>query len=191
MKFNALVAAAMVITSVNAAGEGGLMSCFGLGCGSGSRVTQGRQVNGQESGMTQSSPERGWGPGSSGSSRKSLGHRLRSVFLSKSSRHGLGKSQDPDTTKESEGNGSSTLEANELICYGVVSALKYLHEQMATIADDSNNQQLVSPGLNDKTNSLKKSYDKNREEFVKHGCLTKYPDLLSQKQLAELDMLFN
>ncbi|KAH6598180.1 hypothetical protein BASA50_003919 [Batrachochytrium salamandrivorans] len=67
------------------------MSCFGLGCGSGSRVTQGRQVNGQESGMTQSSPERGQGPGSSGSSRKSLGHRLRSVFLSKSSRHGSGK----------------------------------------------------------------------------------------------------
>ncbi|KAH6597293.1 hypothetical protein BASA50_004645 [Batrachochytrium salamandrivorans] len=32
MKFNALVVAAMVITSVNAAGEGGLLSCFGLGC---------------------------------------------------------------------------------------------------------------------------------------------------------------
>ncbi|KAH9263680.1 hypothetical protein BASA83_012891 [Batrachochytrium salamandrivorans] len=65
MKFNALVAAAMVITSVNAAGEGGLMSCFGLGCGSGSRVTQGRQVNGQESGSSQSSPENGPMPGSS------------------------------------------------------------------------------------------------------------------------------
>ncbi|KAH9267080.1 hypothetical protein BASA84_000805 [Batrachochytrium salamandrivorans] len=35
MKFNALVVAAMVITSVNAAGEGGLLSCFGGICGSG------------------------------------------------------------------------------------------------------------------------------------------------------------
>ncbi|KAH6568653.1 hypothetical protein BASA62_005339 [Batrachochytrium salamandrivorans] len=35
MKFNALVVAAMVITSVNAAGEGGFLSCFGLSCRSG------------------------------------------------------------------------------------------------------------------------------------------------------------
>ncbi|KAH6579649.1 hypothetical protein BASA61_010081 [Batrachochytrium salamandrivorans] len=35
MKLNALVVAAMVITSVNAAGKGGLLSCFGGICGSG------------------------------------------------------------------------------------------------------------------------------------------------------------
>ncbi|KAH9276724.1 hypothetical protein BASA83_000859 [Batrachochytrium salamandrivorans] len=39
MKFNALVVAAMVITSVNAAGKGGFMCWFGFGCGSGPGVT--------------------------------------------------------------------------------------------------------------------------------------------------------
>ncbi|KAH6579657.1 hypothetical protein BASA61_010089 [Batrachochytrium salamandrivorans] len=192
MKFNVLVVAAMVITSVNAAGEGGLLSCFGLGCGPKSRVPRDRQVNEQQPGLSRvprDSQVNEQQPGSSRLSRNSLSRRLGSVFLSRSSRHGLSKSK-KSGPKESKGNGSNALGANELLCYGVVSALKYLHEQMVTIADDSNNQQLVSSSPNDKTDSLKESYDRARKEFVKHGCLTKYPGLLSQDELTEMDRLF-
>ncbi|KAH6594839.1 hypothetical protein BASA50_006313 [Batrachochytrium salamandrivorans] len=52
MKFNALVVAAMAIISVNAAGEGGLLSCLGRICGSRSRVTQSTQVDERDLEMT-------------------------------------------------------------------------------------------------------------------------------------------
>ncbi|KAH6602770.1 hypothetical protein BASA61_000802 [Batrachochytrium salamandrivorans] len=134
MKFNALVVAAMVITSVNAAEEGGFLSCFGINC-----------------------------------------------VLSKS------KKSEP---KKGGGNGSNALEVNELICHGVVSVLKHSHDQMVEAVVSVQGQELVPPSLNDKADSLAERYDGARGKFVKYDCLTKYPDLLSQEELTEMDMLF-
>ncbi|KAH6559839.1 hypothetical protein BASA84_000819 [Batrachochytrium salamandrivorans] len=61
MKFNALVVAAMVITSVNAAGEGGFWSCFGGICGSKSTAPRGAPRNRQQLGVTQRAMRNGEG----------------------------------------------------------------------------------------------------------------------------------
>ncbi|KAH9250842.1 hypothetical protein BASA83_006335 [Batrachochytrium salamandrivorans] len=62
MKFNALVVAAMVITSVNAAGDEGLPGWLGGICGSKSRVKPNSQVHGQQPGVTCGATEREWKP---------------------------------------------------------------------------------------------------------------------------------
>ncbi|KAH6600812.1 hypothetical protein BASA61_002231 [Batrachochytrium salamandrivorans] len=80
MKFNALVVAAMVITSVNAAGKGGLWSCFGLGCRSKSRMARDSQAYGQKSGMSQIPSDNELGPGlSQGPSRERVEKAVRDI----------------------------------------------------------------------------------------------------------------
>ncbi|KAH6566554.1 hypothetical protein BASA60_009410 [Batrachochytrium salamandrivorans] len=56
MKFNALVVAAMVITSVNAGWYEGFPGCLGRICGPGSESSQNSRVNGQEPAMPQDTP---------------------------------------------------------------------------------------------------------------------------------------
>ncbi|KAH9267078.1 hypothetical protein BASA84_000803 [Batrachochytrium salamandrivorans] len=73
MKFNALVVAAMVITSVNASWKGKPSGCSGLGCGSGPRPQDpagGEQGSGFTQGTSghgvnpkQSEPKKGTGNG--------------------------------------------------------------------------------------------------------------------------------
>ncbi|KAH6579650.1 hypothetical protein BASA61_010082 [Batrachochytrium salamandrivorans] len=78
MKLNALVVAAMVVTLVNAAGHGRFGGLFKQG----SDITR----SDSEASLLEKKepPRRGV---KQRSSRKSLGHRLRPVFPSKSTRH--------------------------------------------------------------------------------------------------------
>ncbi|KAH6594843.1 hypothetical protein BASA50_006317 [Batrachochytrium salamandrivorans] len=197
MKFNALVVAAMVITSVNAAGEGGLLSCLGRICGSRSRVTQNSQVNEQDQ----------------------LDGDSESAFSSKS-RHEPIFSQNFDTTKKDGDNGSNELDPIEQACRIAASSLKHSHDQVLKFFGGAKSQQSVSSGLNDGTKNSKAkgayhstshhhptfglekmviqrqrllweaSYDMARKEFVEYDCLTKYPGLLSQDDVKRMDMLF-
>ncbi|KAH6559836.1 hypothetical protein BASA62_000313 [Batrachochytrium salamandrivorans] len=121
--------------------------------------------------------------------------------------------QDPDTTKEGGGSGLRVREVNvELLCYTAASSLKHSHDQVLKNFGDAKSQQSVSSGPNDGTYQptshqiptftleeraeqrrllfLKESYDRAREEFVKHSCLTKYPGLLSKSDVKRMDMLF-
>ncbi|KAH6561033.1 hypothetical protein BASA50_008449 [Batrachochytrium salamandrivorans] len=107
MKFNVLVVAAMVITSVNAAGEGGFWSCFGGICGSRSRVRQSTQVDEQESRVSQGTQVRGWG--GSVVPQGPAGGGLRSGFSqnSKFSQGSQAPGQQPGLPENRQGSGSS------------------------------------------------------------------------------------
>ncbi|KAH6594815.1 hypothetical protein BASA50_006289 [Batrachochytrium salamandrivorans] len=101
MKFNALVVAAMVITSVNAAGKGGLLGCFGLGCGSGSESSQDWSDDDSESKNPENTADDDLEPG----------------FPEGIPWYKSDKTQDPDTIKEGGDNGSNALEVDvERLC---------------------------------------------------------------------------
>ncbi|KAH6573775.1 hypothetical protein BASA50_006451 [Batrachochytrium salamandrivorans] len=161
-----------------------------------------------ESGPSQNSPEHGQEPEPSQSS------------LENDSEPGSSQNPPvykPDTPQNPEpkkggGDGSSMHDPIELLCSNLIAALKKSHGQMVKIVYPAKSQQLVSSSLNVKTKkspsqhqptpeqeemerekrcaSLKEDYTKARKDFEINKCSTKYPDLLSQKQLAEMDMLF-
>ncbi|KAH6589668.1 hypothetical protein BASA61_005548 [Batrachochytrium salamandrivorans] len=172
MKFNALVVAAMVITSVNAAGKGK----FG--------------------GYSEDKDE------------------SKSV-VSQGPIHD--EPQDPDTTKESEDNGSNEPEVDvELLCRNLMVQLKHSHKQLFDVIYPS---RVYKPPPKGRRNSLrpikkyltwphqptpeeikkkqqtilslKQSYFKDRNDFNRKECSTKYPHVLSQSDAEELDKLFN
>ncbi|KAH9247189.1 hypothetical protein BASA84_000812 [Batrachochytrium salamandrivorans] len=169
MKFNALVVAAMVITSVNAAGKGGFWSCFGLSCGPKSRVPRDRQVNEQQPGLSRVPRDSQVNEQQPAMPQNTAGNGQGSGSLRDLPDDELDEPQEP-WFEESKGDGSNGPEVNVgLICYTADSALKYSHEQMEKIVSGSNNQQLVSSDPNDKTKESKTKKSKTKKPKTKQS----------------------
>ncbi|KAH9268493.1 hypothetical protein BASA83_009336 [Batrachochytrium salamandrivorans] len=129
MKFNVLVAAAMVITRVNAAGKGGF----------GGLLKKGGGMTGSESSwnLLDKDPE-------SGPSQDAAGDELR-PRPSKSPRRKPGASQGRDHTKKKP---SDNLEAETpLACNSMASELKDLQKKILGLANSYSNQQLLFDDL--------------------------------------------
>ncbi|KAH9257410.1 hypothetical protein BASA83_000897 [Batrachochytrium salamandrivorans] len=188
MKFNALVVAAMVITSVNAAGKGK----FG---GYSEDKDESKSVVSQDPSMSEPKP----------------------VVSQGTSNNEPDEPQDPDTTKESEDNGSNEPEVDlELLCRNLMVDLRHSHKQLFDVIYPS---RVYKPPPKGRRNSLrpikkyltwphqptpeeikkkqqtilslKQSYFKDRNDFNRKECSTKYPHVLSQDDAEELDKLFN
>ncbi|KAH6566126.1 hypothetical protein BASA62_006882 [Batrachochytrium salamandrivorans] len=139
MKFNALVVAAMVITSVNAAGKGGLLGCFGLGCGSGSDLHRTGQMMIRNQKIQKTQQTMTWN------------QDFQREY------HGINriKPQDPDTIKEGGDNGSNALKVDvERLCCRLMVDLEHSYDQMVGIVYGAKGLQSASSTLNDRRNSL-------------------------------------
>ncbi|KAH9247617.1 hypothetical protein BASA83_000918 [Batrachochytrium salamandrivorans] len=149
MKLNALVVAAMVVTLVNAAGHGRFGGLFKQG----SDITR----SDSEASLLEKKepPRRGV---KQRSSRKSLGHRLRPVFPSKSTRHR------PDTPHKSK------PKAN-IICDFILSELRTLWDKVYALNNEfqeqlprSYNIMMMEKGDDEKGKRVKKVKKEEKTE---------------------------
>ncbi|KAH9257411.1 hypothetical protein BASA83_000896 [Batrachochytrium salamandrivorans] len=170
MKLNVLVVAAMVVTSVNAAGKGGLLSCFGLSCGSGSGSSNNEPDEPQDPDTIKEDEDNG-----SNELEVDLERLCRDLMVDlQSSYDQMFDISYPIVVYKPPPKGLSN---------GLGSIKKHLTLQRQPTPEETEEKQQTVLSLKDK-------YRKDRKDFDANNCLVDYPYLLSQNKLDGMDNLF-